>query len=158
MNIPEYPDAKHHNEFERGLKYQDFVMNTLAKRLGWVIQVNSSKAYQFAEGESIQGFEFKLDDRCTETNRLSIEVAEKSKKDIRIWTPSGICRKDNTIFYIQGNYTSFWIFFVKHLRDWYDRTHPEVIEKFGTIQTCYMPIQLADLLGYRIDALQQKLL
>ena len=76
ISVPSYPDAKHPNEFQRGLEFEDFVKEYLAKNMGWVITTYSSKAYQFSEGESIQGFEFKLDNPCTETGRLSIEIAE----------------------------------------------------------------------------------
>jgi len=127
-------------------------METIVKRFGWVIQVNSSKAYQFMKGESIQHFEFKLDDRCIDTNRLSIEIAEKSRKEMPNWTPSGIYRNDGTIFYIHGNYTAFWIFFVKHLQFWHKVKKPEITEKFGTIKTFYLPIEIADGLGYRVDS------
>lgn len=119
-------------------------MDTLARRLGWVVTIHSSKSYQFGQGESVQGFEFKLDDRCTETSRLSIEVAEKSRKDIPVWTNSGIFRGDNTIFYVHGNHQSFWIFAKKHLRAWFKKFEPEVVSKFGTIKTFYMPVSVAD--------------
>ena len=61
-----------------------------------ILQNMSSQKYQFNIGENLQGFEIKLDTRCTETGRMSIEVAEKSRADSTKWTPSGIYREDNS--------------------------------------------------------------
>lgn len=149
--LPIYPDAKHGNEFERGLRFQDFVIEALAKELGLVIQIFSSQRYQFQNGESVQGWEIKLDSRCTETGRLSIEVAEKSNKDMPNWTPSGIFRKDNTLFYVQGNRDCFWLFFKKHLQWLYEKEKPSVTEKYGTIRTFYLPVSRADKVGLRVE-------
>lgn len=149
-HLPRYPDAKHPNEFQRGLEFQDFVVEVLAKQLGIVIQIFSSQRYQFSSGESVQGWEIKLDSRCTETGRLSIEIAEKSRSDMPNWTPSGICRDDNTIFYVQGNRQVFWVFFKKHLRWVLDTKAPPLQDK-KTVRTFYLPIEKADRLGLRID-------
>ena len=151
MSLPSYPDAKHANEFERGLRFQDFVIEALAKHLGIVIQIFSSQRYQFNNGESVQGWEIKLDKRCTGTGRLSVETAEKSRADIPFWTPSGIFRKDNTLFYVQGNKEVFWVFFKHHLVNHFNEQRPYEVEKFGTVRTFYMNNTKADELGLRID-------
>lgn len=151
MSLPSYPDAKNDNEFERGLRFQDFVVEALTRELGIVIQIFSSQRYQFDNGESVQGWEIKLDSWCTKSGRLSIELAEKSRADIPVWTPSGIFRDDNTLFYVQGNKECFWLFFRKHLRWIFEREEPEVHEKRGTIRTFYLPIERADKIGIRIE-------
>ncbi len=151
MNSPEYPNAKHSNEFERGLGYQDFVCVELAKR-HVILQNIASKRFQFDVGENLQGYEIKLDERCGDTGRLSIEVAEKSKADMPNWTPSGIFRDDNSWLYVQGNYQIIFIFTVKWLRKYHDfqkrngkLNGPDggYYTSFGTVRKFYVSIDLA---------------
>jgi hypothetical protein len=92
-----YPDSKDQQSDENGREFQDFCCVELA-RVGIVVQLFSSRRYQFEQGESVQGVEIKLDRRCTETGRLSIEIAEKTRADQRNWIASGIYRQDNTAF------------------------------------------------------------
>lgn len=103
-----YPDARE-NAVEDGLAFQDFVCTELAKH-GLIIQNYSSKRYQYEVGENVQGFEIKQDRRCTDTQRLSIEIAEKTRADRPEWTPSGIMRDDNSWLYIQGNDEVIFVF------------------------------------------------
>lgn len=151
IKLPDYPDAKHDNEFQRGLMFQDFVIEQLSKRFGLVFQMFSSRIYQWEAGEGVQPFEIKMDDGWQKYNRLSIEVAEKSKKNVPIWTPSGIMREDKTLFYVHGNRKCFWIFFKKHLRMIYEKERPEIAEKFGTIKTFYIPVERANKIGERVE-------
>lgn len=155
INYPEYPDAKHPNEFERGLEFMDFAISELTRQYGLGITVYSSRLYQYEKGESVQGWEFKKDEQCTGSGRLSIEVYEKSNKDMPNWTPSGILREDRTIFYVQGNYVRFYIFFKKHLQEYYWKYKPELTIKFGTIKTFYLPFDRADKIGYKIFGKQK---
>ena len=73
MRYPDCPDA---NSFQSGLEFQDFVCLRLAQE-HVILQNTGSKLYQLRIGENLQGFEIKLDRRCTETGRLSIEIAEQ---------------------------------------------------------------------------------
>jgi hypothetical protein len=150
IKLPNYPDAKHPDEFQRGLEFQDFVLSVLSKRYGLVFQTFSSRAYQWGEGEGVQPFEIKFDDGCVKYKRLSIEIAEKSSKNRLYWSPSGILRDDNTIFYIHGNREKFWIFFKKHLQILLKKEQPRITDKFGTICTFYIPIERASTLGIEI--------
>lgn len=148
--LPDYRDAKHSNEFQRGLEFQDFVLEVLSKKYGLVFQVFSSRIYQWGAGEGVQPFEIKFDEGCTKYKHLSIEIAEKSQKDKIYWSPSGILRPDNTMFYIHGNREKFWIFFKKHLQFVFKNEHPEITDKFGTICTFYIPVERANKLGVEI--------
>lgn len=129
--------------FNRGAEYQDFVTDTLAETCGLIVQLYTSKAYQFSKGESRQGIEIKLDSLCTKTGRLSIEVAEKSNSSVAFWTPSGIWRDDNTWLYVQGNYDCLFIFSKKFLRVWEKTARPEYHEEHGTLRAYYLPINEA---------------
>lgn len=140
---PQYPDAKSSRSFQDGLEFQDFVCAALAKH-GIILQNFSSKKYQIGVGENLQGFEIKLDQRCTETGRLSIEVAEKSRDDESLaWSDSGIMRNDNSWLYIQGNYDSLFVFQKTWLQRFYTERKPKTDEKFGTVRTFYMSTDLA---------------
>jgi hypothetical protein len=109
MSDPIYIDAKRPTTFREGIEFQDFVCDQLARR-HVILQNLSSKKYQIEVGENLQGFEIKMDSRCSETGRLSIEVAEKSKASISSFTASGIYRNDNAWLYIQGNYDALFVF------------------------------------------------
>lgn len=139
-----YPHATVANSLEKGLAFQDFVCVQLAKR-HIVLQNIGSKKYQLEVGENLQGFEIKLDSRCTDTNRLSIEVYEKTARDVLFWTPSGILRDDNSIVYIQGNYDCFWVFMKNWLVRYFEHKSPIVEEFNGTIQRFFLPVSEADI-------------
>lgn len=143
-----YPDAPHKNSGDVGNEFTDFVMEALMRR-GIVIQIYTSKRYQYNVGESLQGAEIKLDNRCTDTGRLSIEIAEKTARDVDSWTPSGIYRNDNTWLYIQGNYQCFWVFLKKTLINLHNDGTREECEHNGTIRKFYISLEEADLYGER---------
>lgn len=141
--IPTYKHSPVRDSFEKGMEFQDYVCLRLAKE-GIILQNISSKRFQFEVGENLQGFEIKLDRRCTETEQLSIEVAEKSSRDVLIWTDSGIMREDNSWLYIQGNYDAFWVFARDWLLRYYGAKSPDVSEFNGTIRRWFLPIDHAD--------------
>lgn len=134
-----YPDAKQIDSMEDGLKFQAFVKTKLAG-IGITVDYYEMREDQFSIGESEQGIEVKLDSRCTDTGRLSIEVAEKSRRSIGVWTPSGIYRKDNSTLYVQGNYKVFFVFKKSKLIELHGRYVDTEIYKLGTIKTFYLPI------------------
>src|SRR5262245_35638613 len=101
-DVPHYPDAPYAHTYEAGLDYQDWVRPRLAC-VGLYVQYNVSRKGQLTDGESSQGVEIKLDQRCTETGRISIETAEKSRASLPQWTSSGIFADDNHVWYVVGN-------------------------------------------------------
>lgn len=140
MNYPDCPDTA---SFQHGLEFQDYVCLQLA-RDNIILQNTASKLYQIQVGENLQGFEIKLDRRCTETGRLSIEVAEKRHAGMPNWTPSGIYRNDNTWLYIQGNYQVLYVFAVTYLRQLHKSGRCEEHEEHGTVRAFYIPLSKAD--------------
>ena len=139
---PVYPDAKSPTSFQDGMEYQDFVCVRLA-RYHVILQNIASKKFQYEVGENLQGFEIKLDRRCLETGRLSIEVAEKTAVSNSIWVPSGIKRNDNSWLYIQGNYDIIFIFGKKLLCAYQRKKEPEIYESLGTVRKFYLPLKVA---------------
>lgn len=145
-----YPDSPNPNSVNDGMEFQDFVMDQLRIQKGWFIQVYTSAARQLNQGESAQSAEIKLDSRCTETGRLSIEIYEKTRADRFDWTASGILLNPPPTLYIQGNKTCFWVFHTKDLRQYYAgliRGRDDKIVTIPTIKTFYIPIVQANSLA-----------
>lgn len=141
-------NSGHIDSYEIGEKFQDFVCIELAKE-NIILQNINSKKFQYETGENLQGFEIKYDARCTgdggtvATNRLSIEIAEKTAAQNKFYIDSGIYRDDNSWLYIHGNYMMFWIFNKKLLR----MLHKTGRYKEGimpTVKKFYLPIDDAD--------------
>jgi hypothetical protein len=141
-------NSGHGDSFEIGNEFQDFVCLELSK-MSIILQNINSKKFQYDIGENLQGFEIKYDARCTgdqgtiPTNRLSIEIAEKTNAINQEYIKSGIYRNDNSWLYIQGNYHMIWIFSKKILKLLYESGRYK--EDFlPTIKKFYLPIQDAD--------------
>jgi len=105
-----YPDAKQKDSFNDGKKYELFVATEFYRVHHIPIQLYRTREEQYQIGESRQGIEIKEDSRCTETGRLSIEIAEKTRKEQIDWIASGIYRNDNSWLYAQGNRQIIFIF------------------------------------------------
>ena len=146
---PIYRDAKSQTSYQDGMEYQDFVCERLARH-HIILQNIASRKFQFEVGENLQGFEIKLDRRCLDTSRLSIEVAEKSAADNPDWVPSGIMREDNSWLYIQGNYQIIFIFAKKLLRDYLRKKNPKIDASLGTVRKFYLALPLARHLAARV--------
>ena len=140
---PIYPDAKTPTSFSDGMEFQDFVVDILAED-GIVLQNYVSKKWQFEKGENRQGFEIKLDNRCTETGRLSIEIAEKSRSSNSEWVNSGIYRDDNSWLYVQGNYRVLFAFAKNWLVRFHQAKKPAEHESGGTVRKFYLPLNIAE--------------
>lgn len=132
-----YPDGKRPTLFSEGIQFQDFVCAQLARR-HVILQNLASQRYQFEIGENLQGFEIKLDDRCTETRRLSIEIAEKTAAANLNFVPSGIYRNDNSWLYIQGNYEILFVF-AKNLLKLLHQTGRYKDDELPTVRKFYIP-------------------
>ncbi|WP_339684248.1 hypothetical protein [Gimesia maris] len=139
----------YNNKLKAGEAFQDFVKKHIQEQLHIPINYYTSKEEQYNIGESKQGIEVKLDNRCTETGRLSIEIAEKTKAQNKNFIPSGIFRQDNTWLYLQGNYDMFFIFSKKVLQRFYYCNKPDIHE-LPTIRKFYLPIPLARILAEKI--------
>lgn len=148
VNAVLYPHSKNGNSFGDGLEFQDFVVEQFNK-WGFYIQLHSSKLYQLTRGESVQRVEIKLDNRCTETGRLSIEVGERTALD-RPWVSSGIYRNDNTSFYVQGNRERLYLFDRKVLIRVHQKMHAGRYEESPrerpTVRKFYLPFSVADVI------------
>ena len=146
INLMMYPHSKNGNSFADGMEFQDFVVEQFNK-WGLHIQLHASKRFQFERGESVQRIEIKLDNRCTETGRLSIEVGERTKVTSS-WVASGIYRPDQTCMYIQGNYSLLYLFDRKVLQRYHQQKcegrFEESPKETPTVRKFYLPFAVAD--------------
>ena len=149
INYPK-TNSGHDDSFRIGNEFADFVCITLAKD-GIILQNIGTKKFQYETGENLQGFEIKLDNRFNglypidkpATNRLSIEIAEKSKGENIKWISSGIYRGDNSWIYIHGNYKEFFVFSITMLRLLHKSGRYEESEspqEKPTVRKFYLPI------------------
>lgn len=130
-----------------GERYQEFVADHVRREFGIALTMYDCQSCQYRHGENPQGFEIKLDKRCTETGRLSIEVAEKTNGDLPDWTTSGIYRDDNSWMYVQGNYDVIWGFAKKILKELDDKlgnTYEESPMSKPTVRKFYITEKTAD--------------
>lgn len=101
--------------FEKGLSYQDFIVDCLYS-IGLPIISYSSKYYQDFVGENKCGFEIKFDDKMAKTGNIYIETSEKSDPENENYVCLGIYRNDNTWLYIIGDYEKIFILPKKYLK------------------------------------------
>lgn len=122
------------DNLEKGLRYQDFVCDQLRKMTpARIIMPYCSQEYQYQHGESASGFEIKFDDKMKSTGNIFIETEEKTDVNIQIWTRSGILRKDNTIYYLIGDYEKAYIFAKKQLQALLLKNKPERLKTKGIV-------------------------
>jgi hypothetical protein len=146
-----YPDSKHENSLAIGEKYQDVIAKRLKALFGIEIHYYTTKEDQYKKGESIEGWEIKYDSWIGTSNRLSIEIGEKTRRELKEFTASGIFRVDNTFVYVQGDDNTAWIFFKADLLRYFIKKYPVPIieDKPPTIQKFYIGIEVADRLAIK---------
>lgn len=142
-----YPHSPNGRSVAEGLEFQDYMMRRLLE-IGILVQVNTSAAYQLSVGESPQQVEIKLDNRCSDTGRLSIEVAERSKA-FGPWVASGIYAKPGSFFYVQGNHTVAYVFETRAIQEYHQVRERGRYEEMPTIRKFYLPLRDAEQLCIR---------
>lgn len=134
-----YPDAKSKTSLTDGESFQEFVRKKFLE-FGIPIDYYKTSREQYAIGESVQGIEVKLDNWCSISGRLSIEIAEKTRRENFAYVPSGIYREDNTWLYVQGNEKVLFVFAKSMLRllhrtgRYQEKTEP-------TLKSFYLPVK-----------------
>jgi hypothetical protein len=117
-------------QLAHGKKYQDLVMWSLGKDPGITIRLYTSREFQMVVGESVEGYEIKYDGRrdspWNATRNDYVEVEERSHPSYP-FVPSGILRKDNSVWYCLGDYNRIFFFDKKELVTFFEQTHPHVI-------------------------------
>jgi len=117
-------------QYERGMRYQDFIAEQLMSR-GIALNCYSSKKYQLERGESLSGIEVKYDSRMAQTGNVYVETAEKSRPDLPEYTPSGVCRDDGSWLWLIGDYTEALLMGKRQLRMVLEGKGPEYMARNG---------------------------
>lgn len=127
------------------LEFQDFVQEAMHYELGISVCLHSSRAYQYAKGESLAGVEIKHDERVAETGNIFIETAEKGRTRPGDFVPSGIYANDRDWIYAIGGRARFYLFAVSFLRQIHKARHyREVGSKIGTSRGFLVPVREAE--------------
>lgn len=98
-----------------GKDYEEFVVKTMLAKRNIKLDIFRTLEQQFYVGESAQGYEIKLDRNFRKTGNLYLEVGEK-KPSADVYIDSGILRKDNTVYYLIGDYSEIFILSKRQLR------------------------------------------
>lgn len=96
------------DDIRQGEEYQDFIQHELAKR-GMTFLCNTSRKYQWQEGESFGGLEIKYDRLMYKTGNVFIET-EAESKDKTHFIEGGIYKKDNAWLFLIGDYKEAFLF------------------------------------------------
>jgi len=120
-------DDYYRDMLEEGKRMENRWIPFIEKIRGIPIIPCRTKREQYEIGENHQGYEIKYDRGFVKTGNLFIEIAEKADPKNPDWIPSGIHRRDNTIFYCQGNLEILFIFEKLFLRKWFYEKNPPVI-------------------------------
>lgn len=97
-------------KLKEGKEYEKFIKLIFNFFLEKAITIFENKEDQINIGESKEGFEIKLDNKFKKTNNLYIEYKEKTDSNNINFVDSGILRKDNTKFWIIGDYKNVFVF------------------------------------------------
>ena len=154
LQASRYPDSVNPHSIDQSRAFEEFVAKTLRGNMAAPEALRSltlcpdSKTDQFRYGDALEGVEIKLDNLCTSTGRLSVEVAERTALN-RPWHRSGINADSAATWYIQGNFERFWVFHRSELQAMYTGcvvTNGTIIDnRPATIKKFYLPIRQASI-------------
>jgi hypothetical protein len=137
-----YRDSRNRRSIIEGDAFVDLVLTRLA-RSGYHCEKIVDSSRQIRCGDAVVNGDFveiKLDNVCTRSSRLSIEIAEKTKIGTS-WIPSGIYAPSVAVWYIQGNPAIFYVFRRSDLRRFFEDTNPEIKDTNpATIKNFYLPM------------------
>lgn len=124
------------------------------------------KEEQYKQGESRAGLEIKRDIKSRETNNLYIEYAERLNTDGK-WVKSGIFKKDNTKYFLIGDFDEYFILRKNDLLDIYEKIAKNKYRPFngirlvkarrGTSLGFIIPIKSAKKISMSLDELIKEL-
>lgn len=131
-------------QLEKGLQYQDFVIEQLYN-CGIPLISYSSKQYQVIVGENKAGIEIKFDNNIKKYGNIYFEIAEKSRAENQSFIESGIYRNDNTWLYVIGDYENIYVFSKIQLKKIYENidnysNHGIVKKQIPTSQGFVIPL------------------
>jgi len=152
-----YIDSKHSDSLAVGKAYESRIVYAMKTLYSIVLHIFEDKYSQYYVGENGEGYEIKLDQHIQHSQRMSIEIGEKQAINRKDFTPSGIFREDNTVFYVQGFNEFAWLFWKSDLRQYFHQNNPPLIDNDPqTIQKFYISRSLAQTLSLHRFALSDQ--
>lgn len=107
--------TKYYNkQLKIGKDFEKFVVDVFADRCRIPLTITKTYREQIEIGETLEGYEIKLDTFYSKTGNLFIEIDEKSNPENANFITSGIFRQDNSKHYVIGDYNYIWVFW-KHV-------------------------------------------
>lgn len=127
INMSEYRDDK----TRKGSRYEVFIYYLLKTTRGIELHHYNNRNQQYTIGENKEGIEIKYDMKFRERRPSALWIEYKEKADIREgkYAESGILRRNNTRYWLQGDYKDVFIFKIGILRELYAQTM-----KYGILQ------------------------
>ena len=124
--------SKELQKYEKNMQvsnnYVDWVSRQLAIRQGIIITPYMGFHNQ-QQGETLQGIEIKYDKKMKIYNNIYIETHEKTNKNNKNWIESGILKTDNSIMWIIGDYSRFFLISKKQLLNIYKNIKTDIEKK-----------------------------
>lgn len=107
------------DNLQEGKEFEDYCYRWLEVHKRTRITPCEGKDLQIKVGENYFGLEIKLDKMFRTTQRLYIEIKERSHTRYA-YTDSGIFRKDNSFLYAVGDRETLYVFDKKRLKAFYE--------------------------------------
>lgn len=96
-------------QLQEAFLFENFIAEKIKSEYGLDIEPFISSEGQYELGENALGIEIKNDKLIKETGNIYIEFQEKSGEHLSNYTNSGILKQDNTLYFLMGDYSEFFI-------------------------------------------------
>lgn len=114
----------------KGLKFESFIMDWFCQEKNINLSHYTLLKEQIEKGENRQGIEIKNDQRFMETGNLFISV----QRDYGYTKYESGIYKNQSWLYVIGNEDEFYIFAIKHLKQYYEHNKPALFNGFTSIK------------------------
>ena len=114
------------NKQAKGLEFESYIMDWFSNEKRINLSHYTLLNEQIYKGENRQGIEIKNDQRFKETGNLFISIARDYGY---IKYESGIY-KDQSWLYVIGCEDEFYVFSIKHLKQYYEHNKPRLFDGF----------------------------
>jgi hypothetical protein len=115
---------------QKGLEFESYIMDWFSKEKNINLSHYTLLKEQIKKGENRQGIEIKNDQRFQETGNLFISVA----RDYGYVSYESGIYKNQSWLYVIGNEEEFYIFAIKHLKQYYEHNKPALFDGFKSLK------------------------
>lgn len=115
---------------EKGFEFESFIIDWFCKEKKINLSHYTLLKEQFEKGENRQGIEIKNDQSFNVTGNLFISV----ERDYGYKKHESGIYKNQSWLYVIGNEDEFYIFSIKHLKQYYEFNNPKLFNGFKTLK------------------------